>query len=262
MMTNTNRELMTLFVLAEQGAPLAEKLLYPGERAWMAGSLMQNAALLAGDITDEDERYEAALNTLSSAILARIAFCERSLQTAVVLGAKQYVILNAGFDLSPHRDGNWRRTMETFIVDTPEMLAERAERFTECGEGLRKYIYQVPAKLAESAAALEEDSRFDKEKVTFCSLLETADSLSIKELELLIATLSTLMPLGSCIVMDYSAFSATAVEALFDRCGFLAYEHLGKEEMQQQFFAAEAEKDPARRLSAPDGVRYIMAVKR
>ena len=261
-MTNTIRELMTLFVLAEQGAPLAEKLLFPGERAWMAGSLMQNAALLAGDITDEDERYEAALNTLSSAILARIAFCERSLQTAVVLGAKQYVILNAGFDLSPHRDGSWRRTLETFLVDTPEMLDQRAERFTECGEGLRKFIYQVPAKVEESAAALEENARFDKSKVTFCSLLETADSMSIKDLELLVATLSPLMPLGSCIVMDYSAFAPAAIEALFDRCGFLAYEHLDQTAMQEQFFGAEAEKDPARRLSAPDGVHYILAVKR
>ena len=261
-MTNTIRELLTLFVLAEQGAPLAEKLLFPGERAWMAGSLMQNAALLAGDIADEDARYEAALGTLSSAILARIAFCERSLQTAVVLGAKQYVILNAGFDLSPHRDGSWRRTLETFLVDTPEMLDQRAERFTECGEGLRKFIYQVPAKVEESAAALSEDARFDKEKVTFCSLLETADSMSIKDLELLVATLSPLMPLGSCIVMDYSAFAPAAVEALFDRCGFLAYEHLDQAAMQEQFFSAEAEKDPARRLSAPDGVHYILAVKR
>lgn len=261
-MTNTIRELMTLFILAEQGAPLAEKLLFPGERAWMAGSLMQNATLLAGDVQDEDARYEAALNILSSAVLARIAFCERSLQTAVMLGARQYVILNAGFDLSPHRDGNWRRTLETFIMDSPEMLAERAERFTECGEALRKFIYHIPAKLSESAAALEEDARFDKEKVTFCSLLETADSLSIKDLELLIATLSPLMPLGSCIVMDYSAFAPAAIEALFDRCGFLAYEHLDQSAMQEQFFGAEAEKDPARRLSAPDGVRYILAVKR
>lgn len=261
-MTNSIRELMTLFLLAQQGAPLAEKLLFPGEQAWLAGSLMQNAALLISNVEDEEARYEAAVNKLSSAVLARIAFCERCLQTAVVLGAKQYVILGAGFDFAPHRDGNWRRNLETFLVDTPEMLSARQERFTACGENLRKYIYHIPAALKESGAALKADERFDPNKLTFCSLLQTADSLSIKDLEALIASLSPLMSLGSCIVMDYSAFSARAVEDLFDRCGFLAYEHLGQEEMQQQFFGAESEKDPARRLSAPDGVRYIMAVKR
>jgi len=261
-MTNSIRELMHLFLLAQQGSPLAEKLLFPGEQAWLAGSLMQNAALLVEGIEDEDERFEAAVNKLSSAVLARIAFCERCLQTAVVLGAKQYVILGAGFDFAPHRDGNWRRTMETFLVDTPQMLSERAERFTECGESLRKFIYTVGAELPNSAAALAASEHFDPAKLTFCSLLDQADSLSIKDLEALIASLSPIMALGSCIVMDYSAFAPDAVEALFDRCGFMTYEHLDQGEMQHQFFGAESEKDPARRLSAPDGVRYILAVKR
>lgn len=52
------------------------------------------------------------------------------------------------------------------------------------------------------------------------------------------------------------------MEQLLSECGFQLLKHLNAEEMTQQYFEMYNATNPKYGMKAPEGVRYLLAVKR
>lgn len=83
-----------------------------------------------------DDALDAVLNaTLSGAVLARSAFFERAFNCEKLLGAKQAVILGAGYDsfsLSADND------ITVFEIDRETLFCDKLERAKKAGLSLAK----------------------------------------------------------------------------------------------------------------------------
>ena len=67
-------------------------------------------------------------NQLSPTPLGRAAFAENSLERAVQIGAKQYLIFGAGYDTFAYRQPSWANTLEIFEIDHPATANDKQER--------------------------------------------------------------------------------------------------------------------------------------
>ena len=230
-------------------------------------------------------------NQLSPSPLGRAAFAEKSLKTAVRIGARQYLIFAAGYDTFACRQPEWAKKLEIFELDLPETAADKRERLKKVGVESQKNVHYIDADFTNRKwmnSLLQ--SGFFTEKISFCSLLGISYYLPEDAFTNLIASIGELVPSGSTVVFDYpdelsytneageraqkqkilagaaneamlASYSYSKMEKLLSDCGFLIYEHLTPDEITQQYFAlynaAHEEK-----MTAFDNVNYCLAVKK
>lgn len=273
---------------------LAGEILSPAEMQTISESMAKGAPFFCpGFAGTPEEALEKVVETqLAPSPLGRAAFCENALQNAVRIGARQYLILAAGYDTFCCRQGEWARPLQIFELDLPAMQAEKKARLAARGLVPFGNAHFLPADFSQSgwSDALRENDAFSTEKITFCSLLGLVYYLPQRAFSRLLQELAGLLPHGSALAFDYpdqdaftekagerakrqallaggagenmtQGYSTEEMEGLLGRHGFLAYEHLRPEEITARFFAAYNQENPLHRMEAFDNVNYCLAVK-
>ena len=118
------------------------------------------AVLLGDDFTERMKNDLERLNSIPlvkarSLIIMRSRFAEDELAAAIERGVNQYVLLGAGLDTSPYRDGHPAQGVTTFEVDHPDSQRWKLERLATAG-------IRIPPDLHHVAVNFEQDSLADK----------------------------------------------------------------------------------------------------
>ena len=120
----------------------------------------------------------ARAEKLRAMLAMRLSFAEERLASAVERGARQYVIIGAGFDTFPWRQPAWARDLRIFAVDHPASLAITQNCWREKGFMRPANLSYVPVDLRQHSIAKELLANgFDSGEPAFCSLLGVSQYL-------------------------------------------------------------------------------------
>ena len=130
------------------------------------------------------------------------------------------------------------------------------------------------------------DSSYDKNQISFSSLLGISYYLTKNEFASMIKYISSIVCDGSSIIFDYptnyeskeaklnkklasganeemkSKYSYKEIENILSENGLLIYEHLNNEEITNTYFYDYNILNPSNRIIAPKGICYCLAVKK
>lgn len=232
-------------------------------------------------------------NQLSPSPLGRAAFAEKSLEQAVRVGAKQYLIFGAGYDTFAYRQPPWADTLEIFEIDHPISARDKQKRVKAANLTIPSNVHYIEADFTKEAwqENLLEHSVFDRNKISCSTILGVAYYLSRESFESLISVISSIVPKGSSIIFDYpdensytekagerakrqfmlakaaneqmlASYSYCDMEQLLSMYEFLVYEHLSPREMTAQYFEVYNKANPMHLMTAFDNVNYCLAVKK
>ncbi len=232
-------------------------------------------------------------NQLSPSPLGRAAFAEKALENAVKIGAKQYLIFAAGYDTFAYRQPDWASKIQIFELDHPATGADKQKRIQSVIAERPSNSHYVSVDFTEDSweSDLIKCSEFEKNKISFCSLLGIIYYLSKKAFEQTINTISGIVPKGSSIAFDYpnedtytpkagerakkqvamagaanekmlASYSYSELEKLLNDYDFLIHEHLTPNEITKQHFKKYNESNPSHPITAFDNVNYCLAVKK
>lgn len=231
-------------------------------------------------------------NQLSPSPLGRAAFAEWHMEKAVRLGAKQLLILAAGYDSFAYRQPDWARGLPLFELDHPVTAQDKTRRLRAAGVERPANLYVLPTDFNGDnwMASLRQHPAFDSKALSFCTLLGISYYLSKERFSLMLGSLGNALPTKSSVVFDYpdqdsytgkagdrakkqtqlaagagegmlASYSFGEMEKLLERHGFLAYEHIAPEEITQNWFQAYNCSHPGHPITAFDNVNYCLAVK-
>ena len=256
---------------------LAKDILTQGEYEQIASSMSKGIKFFNPSFegTESEALRWIADNQLSPSPLGRAAFAEKSLENAVRIGAKQYLIFAAGYDTFAYRQPEWASKIQIFELDHAATGSDKQKR-------IRSLIAQKPSNLHYVTVDFTEDSwesnltgcsEFDKNKIGFCSLLGVSYYLTKETFTQTVNIISSIMTKGSSIVFDYpdeytytpkagertkkqvamasvanekmfASYSYKELEKLLEDSNFLIYEHLTPDEITEQYFRKYNQSNP------------------
>ena len=270
--------------------PMAEALLVPGEfekisRSMSAGIQFFNPAFQGSP--DEALRWIVE-HQLAPTPLERASFAETALENAVRLGARQYLILGAGYDTFALRRPDWAESLRIFELDRPASSREKQERLRRAGIAAPEGAFFLEADFNEAdwQHVLTECPAFSSGQRSFCSLLGLTYYIPEETFCRLLADLGALLLPGSSLAFDYpcrensgsrgrrqaalaagagepmcAAYSLREMETMLARCGFSIREHLDPPALTARCFAAYNEAHPDHPMTAFEGVCCCLAVR-
>ncbi len=270
---------------------LAKQLMTDDEYKQISGYMAGGIDFFAPDKKDEFSTIEQSLKwvvqtQLAPTPLARARFCEDALQNAIQTGASQYVILGAGMDTFAYRNPELLSKIHVFEVDHPNTQDFKKQRVEDAGWTVPKNLHYVSMDFTTDNLAIElEKAGFDNRKLTFFSWLGVTYYLTKDQISTMLETISSLTPQGSTIVFDYadenlfssdvkrvqnmiamantsgepmkSSFSYSELEKSLEDAGWLIYEHLTSNEIQERFFSNRKDY-----LHSFEHINYALAVVR
>lgn len=265
---------------------IAEKILSKEEYNEIASNMTKGIQFFNPNFKGSNEEALRWIvdNQLSPSVLGRSAFCEKSLENAIRLGCKQYLQFASGYDTFAYRKNI--ENLQIFEIDRNEMIKDKIKRleknqidhskvhFINCDFSDKNWIKSI------------EKSSYNRNEISFNSLLGITYYLTKEEFEEMIQKISKIIKVGSSIVFDYptnekskemkinqqlaeeakekmkSNYSYQEIENILANNGLLIYEHLNNEEMTQQYFENFNTLNPNHKIIAPKGVAYCLAVKK
>ena len=265
---------------------IAEKILSSEEYNSIANNMSNGIKFFNPNFlgTGEDALRWIVDKQLSPSVLGRSIFCEKSLLNAIKIGCKQYLIFASGYDTFAYR--NNISNLKVFEIDKSEMIEDKIRRldnnklnyskvnFIGCDFTNRNWINDII------------DSNYDKNQISFSSLLGISYYLTKDDFYNMIQSISSLLCNGSSIVFDYptyedsketqineklasgaktemkAKYSYKEIEKMLSDNGLLIYEHLNNEEMTNNYFDNYNTLNPNNKIIAPKGVCYCLAVKK
>lgn len=259
--------------------------------AHMANGISFFAPQFSG--TNEQALRLIATEYLCPSVLGRAVFSEQALRTAAKIGAKQYVLLGAGYDTFAYRQPEFGKRLCIFELDRTKTVQDKISRLARAGITPPENVRYLAADFTVSGweQLLVQHPDFDKDTPTFCSLLGLVYYLPTADFVRLLRTLQKLLCGGGSLVFDYpdaNAFGAHAgiraqkqamlacaageeihggyslptLTRLLSDCGFRVYEHLTPDEITAQYFALHNRANPETPLRAFDNVNYCLAVRK
>lgn len=232
-------------------------------------------------------------NQLSPSPLGRAVFTEKALQTAVSIGAKQYLIFGAGYDTFAYRQPVWANEIQIFEIDHPSTANDKKMRLKNSNITIPDNVQYITADFMKQQwqMALTQNIKFNKNRISFRSILGVTYYLSVQTFVDLISAFGTLLPVGSSVVFDYpdenscsdktgerakkqtmlagaakekmlAGYSCEEMENILSSHGFLIYEQLTPMEMTRQYFEACNHASPLHPMTAFDNVNYCLAVRK
>lgn len=232
-------------------------------------------------------------NQLSPSPLGRAAFTEKALQTAVSIGARQYLIFGAGYDTFAYRQPTWANEIQIFEIDHPATAKDKRTRLENSNITIPDNVQYITADFTQQQwqTALTQNIKFNKNQISFCSVLGVAYYLSVQTFVDLISAFSTFLPIGSSVVFDYpdensytdkagkrakkltmlaeaanekmlASYSCKDMENILSSHGFSIYEQLTPMEITRQYFEAYNHANPLYPMTAFDNVNYCLAVRK
>ena len=270
---------------------LAKDLMTAEEYTALGEYLLHGAPFLEAGSAPAEKEPKALLRRLVNVHIApsplcRAAYTEKALQTAMLTGTEQYVILGAWLDTFAFRKTEFLKAHKVFEVDHPLTQADKKERIARAG-------WKVPENLSFVAVDFKKDSLaerllvsgFQPRAKSFFSWLGVTYYLSGEAIGKTLAALSLLCADGSTLVFDYpdegffaaperrvqntikmakaggepmqAAFSYRELETLLEKHGFLIYELLTPVDIQRDIIG-KAGAD----MKAFEHVNYCLAVRK
>lgn len=214
--------------------------------------------------------------------LARSRYCEDCLETAILTGTSQYVILGCGLDTFAFR--NEHKNIRIFEIDKNSTISDKLARIERAGFSVPENVRFISADLSkESLMSVLEKNGFNKRKKTLFSCLGLLYYLTNEEISELFQSIAGFAANGSTVVFDFadshlfssdvprvknmlamaeksgepmkSCFGYGELEKMLEKHHFLIYEFLNRDEIQNRYFA-ECNNE----MSAFENVNYAQAV--
>lgn len=232
-------------------------------------------------------------NQLSPSPLCRAAFAEKALETAVLMGAKQYLIMGVGYDTFAYRQPSWAEKLQIFELDHPATAKDKKERLDNGRITIPENVHYIAVDFSDDKwwEVLTGNTTYRSDRISFCSILGVTYYLSKQIFKEILSALSQISPKGSSIIFDYpdensytdkagerakkqallagaanekmlASYSYAELEKMLEDCGFLVYEHLTPSEMTEQYFYEYNFANPCHPMTAFDNVNYCLAVRR
>lgn len=274
---------------------LAKKILTENEYEEIASNMSKGIPFFNPSFvgTQEEALRWIVDNYLSPTTVGRAAFAEKSLENAVKIGAKQYLIFAAGYDTFAYRQPEWASKIEIFEIDHPATGEDKQKRIKSVASKKPENLHYVSADFRENnwQSNLLDCIEFDKCKISFCSLLGISYYLSKEVFAETINVISKFVPKGSSIVFDYpdeynytdkagerakkqsamaaaakekmlASYSYTELEKILADSNFMICEHLTPNEITEQYFKKYNKLNPNHQMTAFDNVNYCFAVRK
>ena len=266
-----------------------EKLMTEAEYQMIAGYILSGIDFFAPEkkesFNDSGETLRYLVNEhIAPTPLCRAAFCEKSLETAVMTGTQQYVILGAGLDTFAFRRPEFMSSHKVYEVDHPKTQCDKLERIKAAGLEMPDNLIFVPVDFTTDN--LKEkllESGFDSTKKTFFSWLGVSYYLYRDDIEKMLSCISELSSEGSTLLFDYAdaglfsaqekrvqnmlamakaggeemkaSFDYLSLDSMLSDYGFLVYEILEPKDIQKQII------DPTGApIRAFEHINYVQAV--
>ena len=268
----------------------AARQLLGAEYEKIAGYMRQAAGFfeLNPELSGEEALRHVVHRKLSALPLCRAAFTEEMLRNETRLGTGQYLVLGAGYDSFIYRRPEWARTLQVFLLDRMEMLEDAQKRAGEAGlTGVGKYA-MVHADFSQEgwSGRLRTHPDYSEKTKTFVSMLGLTYYLEAETLEKTFRAIGDMTPDGSAVAFDYldvggsedmrrqgmlaraagepmrQGYDYDTLEAMLDRCGFLIYDHLTPEALDERYFRRYNCANPGGEIHAMEGVNCCLAVRR
>lgn len=267
----------------------ARELMTDEEYGMIAAYILGGMDFFALDKKDSFANNEEALmylvNTqIAPTPLARAAFCEDALKTAVSTGAEQYVILGAGMDTFAFREPEFLEKFEVYEVDHPLTQENKKSRISRAGWTVPDKLHFVPVDFTkDDLRAKLLSAGFSPEKKTFFSWLGVSMYLDRDSIEAMLQNIADLASDGSSLVFDYadadlfhsdvkrvqnmlamakaggeemkSCFDQMSLERMLSEHGFTVYEHMNCNVIRKRYFSERTDW-----LSAFEHINYAHAV--
>ena len=245
---------------------VARKLFLSDEWREIYNRLLSGAAFFAPEKTNEnlsaDELVTFAVNEqIAPNTVFRSAYCEKSLETAILSGVRQYVILGSGLDTFAFRKPLFLENgLEVFEVDRPQSICDKKERLKKASLDIPRGLRFVPCDLkSENLKEKLFAAGFNEQTKSFFSMLGLSYYLAEDDFVNVLRDIFEICPQGSLICFDYAdeklfsgddlrvkntvALAAAAGEPMklcfsekrlvktLENAGFLLYENLKDDEI-------------------------------
>ena len=267
----------------------ARELMTDEEYGMIAAYILGGMDFFAPDKKDSFANKEEALTYLvntqiAPTPLARAAFCEDALKAAVRTGTEQYVILGAGMDTFAFREPEFLRKYDVFEVDHPLTQEDKINRIRRAGWTVPDKLHFVPVDFTKDDLRTKLlEAGFSPKKKTFFSWLGVSMYLDRSSIEAMLQNIADLATDGSSLVFDYadaglfhsdvkrvqnmlamakaggeemrSCFDQRSLEQMLSEHGFLVYELMNCNEIQQRYFSERTDW-----LSAFEHMNYAHTV--
>jgi methyltransferase (TIGR00027 family) len=136
--------------------------------------------------------------------LSRARYAEDSLEEAVGLGVKQYVVLGAGFDTFAFRRPELLERLQVFEVDHPITQAFKRRRLAELGWEQPAQLHFVPVDFEqETLTEALTRSSYDPRALGFFSWLGVTYYLTRDAVSATLRSIAGLSPADTAVVFDY-----------------------------------------------------------
>jgi methyltransferase (TIGR00027 family) len=190
--------------------PWGDRLVSPAEREALRQRVLRRVDAERRnrlEAFDSDQTMlDAALRTQFTygGVIIRSRCAEDALAAAVARGARQYVLIGAGFDSFIVRQPVFARDLDIFEIDHPPTQALKRRRLNECGVAIPPNVHFVPADLSqESLASALERSAFSHTVAAFFSWLGVTVYLSREANLATLRAIATSAAPGSEVVFTY-----------------------------------------------------------
>ena len=267
---------------------IAEKLLTKQEYDNISDNMKNGIKYFNPNFTgncDEALRW-IVNNQLGPTTLGRSAYCEEILKTAIEKGVTQYLIFASGYDSFAYRQPDYAKDLQIFEIDRQDVIVDKISRVKNIDgkpDNLEYVICDFTKK--DWRKAIENNIKYNKNKVSFCSLLGISYYLTECDFRKMIADISKLVAKGSMLVFDYPCkfdnYKTTKQEELAKAAGeemkakysfcdiekllldnyFEICENLSPIEITEQYFK-EYNNANSDLIKAFDNVNYCLSIKK
>lgn len=264
---------------------LAKELLTQEEYQNISKNMEEGISFFNKDFTGtKEEALRWIVNeNLSPQVLGRSAFCESSLKRAISLGTNQYLLFASGYDTFAYRYN--KNNLTIFEIDTKNMIEDKIKRLQKANLDYHQVNYIKCDFTKDNLKELIINSNYQKDKLSFSSLLGLTYYLTKEDFTNLINSISKLVLPGSTIVFDYpnketcpkqaiitklanslnenmlATYTYQDIEEILSNNDFLIYEHLNSKELTNNYFDTYNTLNPNNKIIAHTGVSYCLAVK-
>ena len=265
---------------------IAEKILSDEEYNSIASNMTNGIKFFNPNFngTKEDALRWIVDNQLSPSVLGRCVFCEKSLLNAVEIGCKEYLIFASGYDTFAYR--NHINDLKVFEIDKREIIEDKIRRLNNSKLNYSKVNFIKCDFTNENWIDNIINSSYDKNQISFSSLLGISYYLTKEEFFYMIQSISSILCNGSSIIFDYPTYEDSKetqineklangvneqmkskylykeIEDILAENGLLVYEHLDNKEMTNTYFEKYNTLNPNNNIRAPKGVSYCLAIKK
>lgn len=261
----------------------AEKILSKNEYDEISENMVKGISFFNKDFKGNETQALKWIvnNRLAPSLLARSAFCEHHLLNSIKFSCKEYLIYASGYDTFAYRN---KTNLKVFELDKDDMIDDKLSRLSD--EDKRKANFIKCDFTTDNWINNILESDYDKNVISFNSLLGISYYLTTDEFKDMIKNISSIIKDGSSIVFDYptyddsetskcneslakesnnemkSKYTYNDIEKILSDNGLYIYEHLNHKKMTENYFKIFNHMNPDDKMYAPMGVNYCLAVKK